>query len=82
MMLQHSLGFSGVIFQLSVMESNLSPSRTRSVFGVLQVSSLGGDIEIFNNVIMGGGNVVSDISTRKNLSPLSFVGFIHLLCLT
>lgn len=39
MMLQHSLGFSGVIFQLSVMESNLSPSRTRSVFGVLQVSS-------------------------------------------
>ena len=39
MMLQHSLGFSGVIFQLSVMESNLSPNRTRSVFGIMQVSS-------------------------------------------
>ena len=40
MMLQHSLGFSGVIFQLSVLESNLSPNRgSRSVFGVFQVSS-------------------------------------------
>lgn len=39
MMLQHSLGFSGVIFQLSVVESNLSPNRVRSVFGVFQVSS-------------------------------------------
>ncbi len=39
MMLQHSLGFSGVIFQLSVMESNLSPNRTRNIFGLLQVSS-------------------------------------------
>eukprot|EP00584_Thalassiosira_punctigera_P006385 CAMPEP_0172532426 /NCGR_PEP_ID=MMETSP1067-20121228/5483_1 /TAXON_ID=265564 ORGANISM="Thalassiosira punctigera, Strain Tpunct2005C2" /NCGR_SAMPLE_ID=MMETSP1067 /ASSEMBLY_ACC=CAM_ASM_000444 /LENGTH=327 /DNA_ID=CAMNT_0013316939 /DNA_START=52 /DNA_END=1035 /DNA_ORIENTATION=+ len=39
MMLQHSLGFSGVIFQLSVLESNLAPDRTRSVFGLFQVSS-------------------------------------------
>lgn len=39
MMYQHSLGFSGVIFQLSVLEANLSPNRTRSVFGILQVSS-------------------------------------------
>ena len=39
MMYQHSLGFSGVIFQLSVLESNLSPNRTRSVFGILKVSS-------------------------------------------
>lgn len=39
MMLQHAAGFSGVIFQLSVLESNLSPNRTRSVFGVFTVSS-------------------------------------------
>lgn len=39
MMLQHSLGFSGVIFQLSVLESNLSPNRARSVFGAFRVSS-------------------------------------------
>jgi rhomboid domain-containing protein 1 len=39
MMYQHSVGFSGVIFQLSVLESNLSPNRTRSLFGVFQVSS-------------------------------------------
>lgn len=39
MMLQHSVGFSGVIFQLSVLESNLSPNRSRSVFGFIQVSS-------------------------------------------
>lgn len=40
MMLQHSLGFSGVIFQLSVLESNMSPSnRTRSIFGMFTVSS-------------------------------------------
>lgn len=39
MMYQHCLGFSGVIFQLSVLESNLSPNRLRSVFGVFQVSS-------------------------------------------
>ncbi|KAL3800828.1 hypothetical protein HJC23_001665 [Cyclotella cryptica] len=39
MMYQHCLGFSGVIFQLSVLEANLSPNRTRSVFGVFKVSS-------------------------------------------
>mmetsp|Transcript_9029 Transcript_9029/g.22021 ORF Transcript_9029/g.22021 Transcript_9029/m.22021 type:complete len:326 (+) Transcript_9029:95-1072(+) len=39
LMLQHSVGFSGVIFQLSVLESNLGPNRTRSVFGLFQVSS-------------------------------------------
>jgi len=40
MMLQHSLGFSGVIFQLSVLESNTgSGNRTRSIFGMITVSS-------------------------------------------
>ena len=39
MMLQHSLGFSGVIFQLSVLESNMNPNRSRSVFGVFNVSA-------------------------------------------
>jgi hypothetical protein len=39
MMYQHCLGFSGVIFQLSVLEANLNPNRSRSVFGVFQVSS-------------------------------------------
>lgn len=39
MMLQHSVGFSGVIFQLSVLESNMGPTRARSVFGMFQVSS-------------------------------------------
>ena len=32
-MYQHSVGFSGVIFQLSVLEANLSPATSRSVFG-------------------------------------------------
>ena len=39
LMMQHSVGFSGVIFQLSVIESSLSPHRSRSVFGVFTVSS-------------------------------------------
>ncbi len=39
MMYQHSLGFSGVIFQLSVLEANFNPNRMRSVFGFFQVSS-------------------------------------------
>mmetsp|Transcript_31000 Transcript_31000/g.61890 ORF Transcript_31000/g.61890 Transcript_31000/m.61890 type:complete len:329 (-) Transcript_31000:2-988(-) len=39
MMYQHSVGFSGVIFQLSVLETNLNPNRMRSVFGFFQVSS-------------------------------------------
>lgn len=39
MMYQHSLGFSGVIFQLSVLDANLTPNRSRSVFGMIQVSS-------------------------------------------
>lgn len=39
LMLQHSVGFSGVIFQLAVLEANLSPDRTRSVFGFINVSS-------------------------------------------
>lgn len=37
LMYQHSVGFSGVLFQLSVLEANLSPNSTRSVFGMLQV---------------------------------------------
>jgi membrane associated rhomboid family serine protease len=37
---QNCVGFSGVIFQLSVLESNFGPGdRTRSVFGVVEVSS-------------------------------------------
>lgn len=39
LMHQHSVGFSGVIFHLSVLESNLNPHRTRSVFGMIQVPS-------------------------------------------
>lgn len=39
LMLQHSVGLSGVIFQLAVLEANLSPDRTRSVFGFINVSS-------------------------------------------
>jgi len=39
LMMQHSVGFSGVIFQLSVLESSTSPNRSRSVFGVFTVSS-------------------------------------------
>ena len=37
LMYQHSVGFSGVLFQLSVLEANLSPNSTRSVFGMVQV---------------------------------------------
>ena len=37
LMYQHSLGFSGVLFQLSVLEANLSPNSARSVFGVVRV---------------------------------------------
>ena len=40
LMLRNCVGFSGVIFQLSVLESNLGPEdRTRSVFGMVEVSS-------------------------------------------
>ena len=39
LMYQHSVGFSGVLFQLSVLEANLNPHSTRSVFGMFQVSS-------------------------------------------
>ena len=39
LMNQHSVGFSGVIFQLAVLEANLSPNRTKSVFGFINVSS-------------------------------------------
>ena len=37
LMYQHSVGFSGVIFHLSVMECNLLPNQLRSVFGFLSV---------------------------------------------
>eukprot|EP00568_Trieres_chinensis_P011483 CAMPEP_0183312236 /NCGR_PEP_ID=MMETSP0160_2-20130417/40855_1 /TAXON_ID=2839 ORGANISM="Odontella Sinensis, Strain Grunow 1884" /NCGR_SAMPLE_ID=MMETSP0160_2 /ASSEMBLY_ACC=CAM_ASM_000250 /LENGTH=254 /DNA_ID=CAMNT_0025477051 /DNA_START=314 /DNA_END=1075 /DNA_ORIENTATION=+ len=37
LMYQHSVGFSGVIFQLSVLEANLSPNTTRDVFGFFRV---------------------------------------------
>ena len=40
LMLRNCVGFSGVIFQLSVLESNYGPEdRTRSVFGMMEVSS-------------------------------------------
>jgi rhomboid domain-containing protein 1 len=38
-MYQHSVGFSGVLFQLSVLEANLNPHSERSVFGMFRVSS-------------------------------------------
>lgn len=37
LMYQHSVGFSGVIFAMSVLESNLTPLRSRSVFGFITV---------------------------------------------
>jgi len=37
LMYQHSVGFSGVIFQLSVLEANLNPNSARSVFGFFRV---------------------------------------------
>mmetsp|Transcript_7572 Transcript_7572/g.15805 ORF Transcript_7572/g.15805 Transcript_7572/m.15805 type:complete len:330 (-) Transcript_7572:1397-2386(-) len=37
LMYRHSLGFSGVLFQLSVLEANLSPNSSRSVFGMVRV---------------------------------------------
>jgi membrane associated rhomboid family serine protease len=36
---QHSVGFSGVIFHMVVLESNLGPHISRSVFGVFSVPS-------------------------------------------
>ena len=39
LMEQHSIGFSGVIFHLSVLECNLGPHASRSVFGIFQVPS-------------------------------------------
>lgn len=40
LMYQHALGFSGVIFHLSVLESNLTPHRSRSLFGFVSVPSV------------------------------------------
>lgn len=37
LMYQHSVGFSGVIFHCSVLECNMTPHRSRSVFGFLTV---------------------------------------------
>ncbi|EEC50578.1 predicted protein [Phaeodactylum tricornutum CCAP 1055/1] len=39
LMRQHSVGFSGVIFHLSVLESNLGTHQSRSVFGFFDVPS-------------------------------------------
>ena len=39
LMNQHSLGFSGVMFHLLVLESNLTPGASRSVFGFVSVPS-------------------------------------------
>lgn len=36
---QHSLGFSGIMFHLLVLESNLTPHASRSVFGFMHVPS-------------------------------------------
>jgi membrane associated rhomboid family serine protease len=38
-MYQHSVGFSGIIFHMSVLECNLSRSQSRSVFGFFSVPS-------------------------------------------
>ena len=37
LMYQHSVGFSGVIFHLSILECNMAPHRSRSVFGFFTV---------------------------------------------
>jgi membrane associated rhomboid family serine protease len=34
---QHSVGFSGVLFHFLVLECNLSPSNSRSLFGVVEI---------------------------------------------
>ena len=39
LMYQHALGFSGVIFYMSVLECNLSPNQSRSLFGFATVPS-------------------------------------------
>ena len=39
LMYQHSVGFSGVIFHLSVIQSNLNQHSTRSLFGMINVPS-------------------------------------------
>eukprot|EP00586_Coscinodiscus_wailesii_P015706 CAMPEP_0172499100 /NCGR_PEP_ID=MMETSP1066-20121228/122016_1 /TAXON_ID=671091 /ORGANISM="Coscinodiscus wailesii, Strain CCMP2513" /LENGTH=202 /DNA_ID=CAMNT_0013272659 /DNA_START=180 /DNA_END=785 /DNA_ORIENTATION=- len=41
LMYSHSVGFSGVIFQLSVIEAHLSPESSRSVFGFFRVPAWG-----------------------------------------
>ena len=39
LLFQHSIGFSGVIFHLSVLECNLGTHRSRSIFGLISVPS-------------------------------------------
>ena len=39
MMMRHSLGFSGVIFQLLVLDCNLRPDRSEKLFGLMTVPS-------------------------------------------
>jgi membrane associated rhomboid family serine protease len=39
LMYQHSLGFSGVLFHLTLLQANLSPKTSRDVFGLIRVSS-------------------------------------------
>jgi membrane associated rhomboid family serine protease len=39
LMYQHSVGFSGVIFHMSILECSLAPTRSRSVFGFFSVPS-------------------------------------------
>lgn len=39
LMYQHSLGFSGIMFHLLVLESNMTPHASRSVFGFISVPS-------------------------------------------
>lgn len=39
LMNQHSVGFSGVVFHLSVLECNLGPHGSRQLFGMFQVPS-------------------------------------------
>jgi rhomboid domain-containing protein 1 len=39
LMYQHAVGFSGVIFHMSILECSLAPNRSRSVFGFFSVPS-------------------------------------------
>lgn len=39
LLLEHAVGFSGIIFHMSVVECHLAPNHSRSLFGIVQVPS-------------------------------------------